>query len=188
MENAEATLCRSGLRGRFRAKPPVYRRNNDLSPAVGLLELSNALDFAANVWNAIPPPTISRTFMGLGATGALIILIFASFDIPLAWRNTSILREERRRLIQLQKDPEDAASNRMEAADVQTYLDLNHRELGNEVIDRICMGLLLGFGGLTVGIGTYLAIDGENPTSYLASTSNNLLVSSNARKSPRELD
>lgn len=169
MAEPELILYRTRFRKRWRAKPPKNRRNNDLSPAIGLLELSNALDFAANVWNAIPPPMISKVFMALGATGALIILAFAVFDFPRAWRNTGLLRQERARLLRLQKDDEAAQSRGLNQSDVQTYLDLNHRELGNEVIDRLGMGLLLGFGGLTVGIGTYLAMDGENPTSYLAS-------------------
>lgn len=169
MEEADVVLYRTRWRRRWRERTPVNRRRNNLSPAVGLLELSNALDFAANVWNAVPPPVISKVFMALGGTGALIILAFAIADLPRAWRNTALLRDERRRLLRMQRDKESASSEGLSERDVQVYLDMNHRELGNEVIDRVGMGLLLGFGAVTVGIGTFLAIDGANPTSFLAS-------------------
>jgi hypothetical protein len=49
------------------------------------------------------------------------------------------------------------------------YWDINNRELGTELIDRIGMDCLLGFGAVLVGLGTYLAIAGSNPRAYLAS-------------------
>ena len=72
MSEAQVALYRTKFTRRWRARPPPNRRCNDLSPALGLLELSNALDFAANVWNAVPPPVISMVFMALGATGVCI--------------------------------------------------------------------------------------------------------------------
>lgn len=164
---AARLVLRRSLFGRRRyvAERP-WRRRNDLYPALGLLELSNALDFAANLWNAIPPPLIAMVFMALGATGALVILFFASLDYPRAWRNTSILRAERNSLTELGKD---RTRSGLSQRDLQTYIDINHRELGNETVDRLIMLVLLGFGALTVGIGTYMAMDGANPTVYLAS-------------------
>lgn len=148
-------------------------RKNDLLLSLGLLELANATDFAANVWNGTPPPTISIVFMVLGGTTALLILAFACRDIPRTWRNIKLLRNERRTLRLRQtrlvdrcnEVPQDGLSER----DILVYGDINTRELGNEVVDRLAMGIALGFGAFTVGAGTFIAIAGANPRAFLAS-------------------
>jgi hypothetical protein len=42
----------------------TYRLRNSLLLGVGFLELANAGDFAANVWNTIPVPTFAAVLMG----------------------------------------------------------------------------------------------------------------------------
>ena len=140
-------------KGQYRLEQPRCQLKNNLLAAVGFFELANAGDFAANVWNAVPPVTIAVILMALGATGALVILTFAIFDLPRAWRNTRILRLERKRLLQLKQVGFSTTTSRLSNL---AYIDVNNRELGNEVIDRLLMGILLGFGAFTVGVGTYL--------------------------------
>ena len=150
-----------------------YVRKNDLLLSLGLLELANATDFAANAWNVTPPPTISVIFMVLGGSTALLILAFACKDLPRTWRNIVLLRQERRSLrwrqAQLVAGPDEVSEGGLTERDILVYSDLNTRELGNEVVDRLAMGLALGFGAFTVGIGTYLAIAGADPRAFLAS-------------------
>ncbi|KAM0722516.1 hypothetical protein Q7P37_001957 [Cladosporium fusiforme] len=159
--------------GRRHQSTHPRRRRNDLRLALGFLELANALDFAANVWNQTPPPVISVVFMALGGTGALLLLILGMRDMPRSWCNWALLRSERKRLLsklesslagQMQDTP-----NQLTVHDLQTHLDVNYREMGNEIIDRFLMGLGLGFGALTVAAGTYLAMAGANPNAFKAS-------------------
>ena len=60
----------------YRVGIPTRLRNN-LLMAVGFLELANAGDFAANVWNQVPPPKYAVALMVVGGTGALSIIYFA---------------------------------------------------------------------------------------------------------------
>ena len=151
---------------RSRALPTPQLRKNDLKAGVGFLELANACDFAANVWNEIPVPPQAVALMASGGAVALFILHYAYVDARLSYRNTRLLLQERRELrAQLRGTaPEDPA-----VRELQTYLNINFRELGTELIDRVGMDILLGFGALLVGIGTFLAIDGANPRMYRAS-------------------
>lgn len=148
-------------------------RKNDLLLSLGLLELANATDFAANVWNGKPPPTISIVFMALGGTAALLILAFACRDVPRTWHNILLLRQERhtlrRRQAELAASAGEIPLDGLTERDILLYGDINTRELGNEAVDRLAMGLALGFGALTVGAGAYLAIAGANPRAFLAS-------------------
>lgn len=149
-----------------------HRRRNDMLLSLGLLELGNATDFAANVWNGTPPPTISIVFMALGGTAALTILAFAYRDIPRTWRNSQLLRRERaglRARLDACTKTKNTTPGRLTEHDLLTHVDVNTRELGNEYVDRLAMGLTLGFGAFTVGIGTYLAIAGANDVAFLAS-------------------
>lgn len=131
---------------------------NSLLAGVGFLELANAGDFAANVWNEIPVPKFAAVLMGIGGVFALWISIFAFMDIRLARRNYVLLKRERKLL-----------KERDESKERNTYLAVNFRELGTEIIDRICMDAFMGFGAVMVGVGTLLAIGGANPRVYHAS-------------------
>ena len=73
---------------------------NSLLASVGFLELANAGDFAANVWNQIPVPIFATVLMGIGGTLALGMAIMAVQDFHLSWRNVKLLRQER---VQLQR-------------------------------------------------------------------------------------
>lgn len=141
---------------------------NNLMPIVGFLELTNALDFPANVWNMTPVPTFA---VGLMATGGSISII-ASFlvfrDLYLCLRNIKLLREERRYLLQ-EKEKWEAAGDARRVSMTQAWLDLNFREVLWEAAERLLLDSLNGFSGILVGIGTILAIDGADPAAYAAS-------------------
>lgn len=167
------TSSRQTMTGRAYHGAHHQRRRNDLVLALGFLELANALDFAANVWNQTPPPTIAVVFMALGGTSAAILLILGMRDMPRSWRNYKLLRAERK---MLQSNLQSLRASQMQDTpcqltehDLETHLNINYRELGNEIIDRFLMGLGLGFGAFTVAVGTYLAIAGANPSAFHAS-------------------
>lgn len=164
---AHQSLC--STRRIHRLKRGTVRRN-DLLVAVGFLELANACDFAANVWNGIPVPVQAQVLMAVGGAGALSILYFAATDARLSWHNTRLLLQERRSLrAQLQNNTGDPAPTGHVEQELLAHLDINFREAGVELIDRIGMDVSLGFGALLVGVGTLLAIDGANPISYQTS-------------------
>ena len=145
-------------------------RRNDLLMAVGFLELANACDFAANLWNEIPVPVQAQALMAVGGTVALSILYFAATDAWLSWHNTRLLLQERRSLrAQLQNNADAPGPTGHTEHELRAHLDINFREAGVELIDRIGMDAFLGFGALLVGVGTLLAIDGVDPGAYKSS-------------------
>ncbi|KAF4617092.1 hypothetical protein G7Y89_g15056 [Cudoniella acicularis] len=75
-----------------------YRLKNSLLAGVGFLELANAGDFAANVWNEIPVPIFAVVLMAIGGTLALALSFSAFQDAILSRRNILLLRDERRYL------------------------------------------------------------------------------------------
>jgi hypothetical protein len=168
--HARISQCRTWQGRRYRPARDSERRN-DLLFGVGFLELANALDFAANIWNEIPPPRAAVILMAIGGTIALGISTFAVWDCVRSYRNTRLLLRERSSLrkevstIKSRRPPVHSPAN----LECLVYWDINNRELGTELIDRIGMDCLLGFGAVLVGLGTYLAIAGANPRAYLAS-------------------
>jgi len=48
-------------------------------------------------------------------------------------------------------------------------LAVNFREIGTELVDRVGMDILMGFGAVIVGTGTLMAIGGADPTIFQAS-------------------
>lgn len=167
-------------RSRFLPERRVVLRNS-LLPAIGFIELGNAGDFAANVWKISPPPKYVIILMAIGGTLALSVLYFVIWDAILSWQNICGLREERKHLRQLRRDTQDcelhngpcsygqshARESLVRAIDC--FLNVNIRELGTEIVDRFGMDILMGSGAFIVGIGTFLAIAGENPRIFLAS-------------------
>jgi hypothetical protein len=165
-----------------------YRLKNSLLFGVGLLELANAGDFAANVWNQIPVPRFAMVLsmffqscfeflavilgnkllishpVALGGTLALAISIFAFRDAHLSRENIRNLRAEQRFLHTQRADLGEEISR-----EVNCQLDVNFRELGTEYVDRLGMDTVMGFGSVMVGIGTFLAIGGANPRVFKAS-------------------
>lgn len=142
------------------------RFRNNLRLAVGFLELANAGDFAANVWNEIPVPVYAIVFMAIGGTLAGILSIFAFDDARYAWRNVLFLRRQR---AQLKESLDVRDSQAHPARDVRVLLELNLRELGCETINRLGMDVLMGFGAVLICIGTYMAIGGANHKVWFAS-------------------
>ncbi|OAL40261.1 hypothetical protein AYO20_00681 [Fonsecaea nubica] len=152
-------------RGRYKPLHPGRLRNSLLA-GVGFLELGNAGDFAANVWNEIPVKKWVAVLMALGATLALVTSLFAFRDITLSWRNIRVLREER---LHLRREQARCRNNKACLRSVEALLGVNFRESGTELLDRLIVDVLLGFGALLVSIGTYMAIGGANPSVFAAS-------------------
>ncbi len=154
-------------RGRYRLqRRPKIR--NDLLAAVGFLEVANASDFAANVWNTSPIPIYALVLMGMGGVLALGMIYFVVKDALLSLQNLRHLRDERRYLrAQRSIYRNDAPMRRT----IDAFLDLNFRESGTELIDRVGMDALMGFGAFIVGIGTFVAMRGgtDHDVSYRAS-------------------
>jgi len=141
---------------------------NNLLPVIGFIELANAGDFPANVWNESPLPTLAIVLMAVGGTLALSMLPFVAWDAVLSWQNIRALRAERRCLhrLKLRKEKE---FNHETVRSVNCLLNVNFREQGTEWVDRFGMDTIMGFGALIVGVGTYMAIAGANPRIHLAS-------------------
>ncbi|PHH92898.1 hypothetical protein CDD83_3729 [Cordyceps sp. RAO-2017] len=145
---------------------PRTRLLNDLSWAVGLMELANAGDFAANVWNEVPVPVYAVVFMAIGGTVAAAMCVVAFHDARLACRNVRFLRRQRRD----QKAERAARQERGQSTlDLDVYLSVTFRELGSEIVTRWLTNLLMGCGALIISIGTFMAIGGANPTVWFAS-------------------
>ncbi len=102
--------------------------------------------------------------MALGGTLALVISLFAFKDAHLSRENIRNLRAERR-FLHTQKANLGAEVSR----EVECQLDINFRELGTEYVDRLGMDIVMGFGSVMVGFGTFLAIGGANPRVFKAS-------------------
>lgn len=158
-------------KGQYRLQEPQYQLKNSLLAAVGLFELANAGDFAANVWNTVPVPPYAIALMAVGGTFALVMTYFAYRDARLSWYNLKGLRRERHFLTRTLKKAEEQQSEQSEEISrvVKALLDVNHREIGTEIIDRIGMDILMGLGVTLVGVGTFLAIDGADHRVWLAS-------------------
>ncbi|EHK96746.1 hypothetical protein M7I_7550 [Glarea lozoyensis 74030] len=136
----------------------TYRLRNSLLYGVAFLELANAGDFAANVWNQIPVPAFAAVLMGIGGFFALFISYFAFYDAYLSHQNYVSLRTEREFL-----------SSQPPTRDAKAYLNVNYREMGTELLDRTGLDIFMGFGCVMVGIGTLMAIGGANPRVFRAS-------------------
>lgn len=161
----------------------ALKLKNNLVWAVGFLELANAGDFAANVWNTIPVPIYAVVLMAIGGTLAGVMSIFALRDARASWRNVQFLRRQRRILREGKKraccrlelgesgdDGVDKEYQQPEApGDIDVLLDVCYRELGTELINRFGMDILLGSGAVLIAAGTFMAIDGANPRVWKAS-------------------
>lgn len=158
------TLVKRGTRRYVVAKPTRLR--NNLLGAVGLLELANAGDFAANVFNMIPVPVYAVVLMALGGTVAFVLSFFAFRDAHLSLANVRILREQRRGLRSARAE---RLKESLPTRDIDILLDVNLRELGTETISRCAMGLLMGCGAVIIAVGTWMAIDGADYKVWLAS-------------------
>jgi hypothetical protein len=161
--NDQVTLVHK--RGRFRLRHQQQFKNSLLA-SVGYLELANAGDFAANVWNEIPVPRFAAVLMGLGGTLALGMVLVAVYDLRLSWKNIKLLRVEKLHLQNLrQLHDEDTELTQL----IDNRLGVGVREIGTELVDRLVMDAFMGLGSLLVGIGTLMAIGGANPHVYKAS-------------------
>ncbi|KGO69516.1 hypothetical protein PITC_014060 [Penicillium italicum] len=162
-KKGQVVLVRRG--GRFHLLHQQQFKNSLLA-SVGYLELANAADFAANVWNQIPVPKFAAVLMGIGGTLALGMVLVAIHDFRLSWINVKLLRAERDHLQRLRQYH---GKNAELARLIDSRLGVGLREIGTEVIDRIVMDVLMGFGSLLVGVGTLMAIGGANPRVFKAS-------------------
>ncbi|OXV10463.1 hypothetical protein Egran_01774 [Elaphomyces granulatus] len=152
------------IRRRGRYVPVAdHALKNSLLASVGYLELANAGDFAANVWNDVPVPKYAMALMAIGGALAISLSYYAFKDAQLSWRNLNLLRAERHRL-----RTENIEDGKV-AVNVDGQLNVNFREMGTEIVDRIGMEILMGFGAIAVGIGTFMAIDGIHYRVWVAS-------------------
>lgn len=135
------------------------RLRNNLLLGVGFLEIANAGDFAANIWNRDPIQVFAQVLMGLGGTLALSMIYFATRDVVLSWTNIRGLRIERQYLLARRRE---LGEDQQMVHVLDTLLDVNYRELGTEIVNRFGMDVLMGFGAFVVGIGTFLAIGGDD--------------------------
>lgn len=145
------------------------RLRNSLLAAVGFLELANAGDFAANVFNQTPVPLHAEVLMAIGGTVAFGMIYFGVVDGRLSWQNLRALREERRYL-RSQRASHSAGGGGDDMVTTTNYtnmlrtidcfLDMNTREMGTEMIDRLGMDILLGISAFFVSLGTFMAMDG----------------------------
>ncbi|KAK3985243.1 hypothetical protein QBC44DRAFT_385081 [Cladorrhinum sp. PSN332] len=176
------TFVKDQKSGRLRPQRPRVKLRNNLLAAVGYIELANAGDFAANVFNMRPIPIYAITLMVIGGTVALGMIYFVIKDTRLSWQNIQGLRAERKFLLQAKQKQVEACNNNKggrnggsgrnddsSARTLECLLHVNYRDLGAEVIDRLGMDVLLGCGALMVGAGTYLAMGGEDPVVFDAS-------------------
>lgn len=149
---------------RFRpARQTRYR--NSLLAAVGFLELANAGDFAANVFNQTPVPLFVEILMAIGGVVALGMIYFCIVDGRLSVQNLRALREERRylrsqRAAYMGEGDDRVTTNANMLRTIDCFLDMNTREMGTELIDRLGMDTLLGISAFFVSLGTFLAMDG----------------------------
>jgi hypothetical protein len=134
------------------------RLRNNLFAAVGFLELANAGDFAANVWNEVPVPIYAIVFMAIGGCSAFVLSICAFCDSRKASRNVKFLKHQR----EVFKAEEDSLSR-------DIFLEITTRELRIEIINRWLMDLLMGGGAMLISIGTFMAIGGANYKVWFAS-------------------
>ncbi|VBB86146.1 Putative protein of unknown function [Podospora comata] len=84
---------------------PVFeaKLRNNMLPALGFVELANAGDVAANVYNSTPIPITIVICMIAGGTACFSLLFFLIYDATRSWKNICGLRVERRFLQDLQK-------------------------------------------------------------------------------------
>ncbi|KAM0470508.1 hypothetical protein ACHAPX_009874 [Trichoderma viride] len=146
--------------------PQSNQLKNDLYRAVGFLELANAGDFAANVWNEYPVPVYATVFMAVGATFAGIMSVYALLDSLRAFRNVKFLRKQRRELKEARAC---RAAKSLPTRDLDVLLSVNFRELGTEGVNRWALNMFMGVGAVLICVGTYLAIAGANKGIFLAS-------------------
>lgn len=139
---------------------------NNLSWVVGFMELANAGDFAANVWNDIPVPVYAIVFMAIGGTVAGILSIFAFRDCRRACYNVRYLRKQRLLLLEEKRRRQARSEPNLE---MDVILAINFREMGTETVTRWIMDLLMGCGAILICVGTYMAIGGANHHVWLAS-------------------
>lgn len=164
------TCCSRNKKPKFRPAQQTRLRNSLLAGA-GFMELANAGDFAANIFNQTPVPVYALVLMAIGGTVALCMIYYCVADARLSWQNVKALREERHYL-QTQRlsyvTPPGTASDQTVVTNanmlrtIDCFLDMNTRELGTELVDRLGMDSLLGFSAFLVGVGTFMAMDGGN--------------------------
>ncbi|EME38406.1 hypothetical protein DOTSEDRAFT_39417 [Dothistroma septosporum NZE10] len=141
---------------------PVPKYRNSLLAVIGYLDLTNALDFPANVWNQVPVPLFAKVLMGIGGGIAILSTAFAFWDMVRAWRNNTFLRGERAHLKRKRR-------SRVITLVEQAWLGINERELGWEVLDSWLLDAFLAVAGILVGTGCVMAIRGNLHPVFLAS-------------------
>ncbi|CAH0054942.1 unnamed protein product [Clonostachys solani] len=161
-----ATAVRLVRKGKRIAPSPKARLRNSLLGTLGLLELANAADFAANVWNNVPVQVYVKVLMACGGTLALVLTVPAIIDARRSWNNICFLREHRRRL---RNEMRQRLGDSLPSYDIDAIRDVLHRETGSECINRFGMNVVMGAGAFIIGVGTLMAIWDANHSVWIAS-------------------
>ena len=93
------------------------------------------------MFNSIPVPSYAIALMAMGGTLALSMSYFAFKDSRL---------EERRHL---RKSKAGCSVDEQINQDLAIWLSVNFREMGTEIVSRILMDFLMGFGAIVIGTG-----------------------------------
>lgn len=121
-------------------------------------------------------PKYALALMILGGCVAFSLIYFSVRDGLLSLANVRALRTERAYLLR-QRAALLAGGGGLEAGvdanlvrTLDCFLDMNTRETGTELVDRVGMDTLLGFSSLIVGTGTFMATTGDHDSAeFLAS-------------------
>src|ERR1700683_2032052 len=104
--------------------------------------------------------------MVIGGTLALSLSYFAFRDAKRSWSNLLLLRQERH---DLRKQKLHSVENGQIGWGLDTRVDVSFREMGAELISRFGIDILMRFGAVIIGIGTFMAIGGANHHVWYAS-------------------
>ncbi|KAK7992732.1 hypothetical protein PG988_001526 [Apiospora saccharicola] len=164
------SLVQSRRRGKGYVVETRTRRLNDLMFLIGWLELFNALDFPANVFNQRPVPAFAMALMITGGVLILSASCVAFVDGWKSWHNLRLLwrgKGPSARGAGAGRVPDEGDEDAMmRGIHIRAWIWVNRGELGWEFIDRALMDGIGGFGGLLVGIGTLLAPAGGTPSIF----------------------
>lgn len=130
-----------------------------------------AILLTTTIGNETPVPKYALALMIVGGITALSMIYFSVRDGLLSLANVRALRTERAYLLSQRAallSGEGADANMVRTLDC--FLDMNTRELGTELVDRVGMDTLLGFSSLLVGTGTLMATTGDHDSAeFMAS-------------------
>lgn len=109
-------------------------------------------------------------FMVLGGIAAFGMIYFSIRDGRLSIVNLRALRQERAYLREQLARHREIPGNANMVRTIECFLDMNTRETGTELVDRIGMDTLLGTSSLLVGVGTLMATEGDHSSAVFSAS------------------